>query len=142
MDARRPSRNRRRPRRPVTTTLLLALALVAGTLVASTAADAAARSASLASGGTISIRSGDGCTVKAAPPSNGRKYVRNFVCRFAGVVKAPPAQPAAPRIQTLVNGDTMAVTSADGCALKLVPKNNKYVKNVACWRDRRLRPRR
>jgi beta-glucanase (GH16 family) len=133
MDARRPSPPRRRPRRGLTTTLALALALVATTLVAPTEAYAAARSASLASGAGISIRSGDGCTVKLAPPANGRKFARNFVCQFVGTVKPPPAQPPAPRIQALFNGDTMAVTSADGCVLKPIPKNSKYVKNVGCF---------
>jgi beta-glucanase (GH16 family) len=128
MDARRPSR------RPRPTVLALALALLASAVVVLPTGDAYAVESYRAMTGntTISVRSWDGCTVKLAPPANGRKYVRNFVCVFQGARGPIPAAENRPSVW-LANGDKVTVFSNDGCQLKPVPKNNKYVKNVGCY---------
>jgi beta-glucanase (GH16 family) len=130
MDARRPSR----PRRPRLTALGLTLALLASALVVlpSREAYAAESYRALTAGTSVSVRSWDGCTVKLAPPTNGRKYVRNFVCVFKGATGPIPAAENRPSVW-MANGDKVTVFSNDGCILKPVPKNNKYVKNVGCF---------
>ena len=103
MDAPRPSRTRR----PRLVALGLVLALVATSVVVlpSTDAYAAERYYALTGGTTVSVRSWDGCTVKPAPPTNGRKYVRNFRCVFQGAVGPIPAAENRPR-SWMANGDT------------------------------------
>ena len=87
-------------------------------LLISVSAWGAATVQTLFNGNTLSVRSGDGCILKPAPPASGRKYVRNFTCTITGTPGTPPAAPAAPRIQTLFNGDTVSVRSGDGCIVK------------------------
>ncbi len=121
-------------RRPSAITLVVVLAMVVGTLVVPPNAFAAARSQILTNGQSISVRSSDGCTVKPALPTNGRRYVRNFICKFVGKVKAPPAYPSASRVQMLANGDSLSVVSGDGCRLKPAPPSTgrKYLRNFNC----------
>ena len=134
MDARPELRNVL-PRRPRVISLTIALAVVVGTLVLPTEnAFAVSKSQVLLNGQSVSVRSADGCTVKPAPPGNGRAFVRNFTCAFIGKVVAPPAYPAASRVQMLANGDKLSVVSGDGCKLKpALPKTGrKYLRNFTC----------
>jgi beta-glucanase (GH16 family) len=109
---------------------LLASALV---VLPTTDAYAVERYYAMTSGTTVSVRSWDGCTVKPAPPTNGRKFVRNFVCVFQGAVGPIPAAENRPS-SWMANGDELAVFSNDGCALKPAPPTTgrKYVRNFTC----------
>jgi beta-glucanase (GH16 family) len=130
MDARPLQRNVRS--RAIT--VVIALAMVTGSLVLPTRAFAAARSQVVYNGQIISVRSADGCKVKPAPPSNGRQYARNFVCQFVGKVVPPPAYPAASRVQMMSNGDTLSIVSGDRCKMKPAAPTTgrKYLRNFSC----------
>lgn len=124
-----------RPRRRRAVTLVAVVAVVVGVLVIPPSnAFGVARSQVLYNTQAISVRSADGCTVKPAPPGNGRLYVRNFTCRFVGNVVAPPAYPAASRVAMMANGDTLSIVSGDGCKMKPAAPTTgrKYLRNFLC----------
>jgi beta-glucanase (GH16 family) len=52
----------------------------------------AAHIVTLANGDTLSLRSLDGCRMKAAAPTSGRKFLRNFTCTIKGGTSSPPPQ--------------------------------------------------
>jgi len=82
----------------------------------------------------MSVRSGDGCKIKPAPPSSNRQYVRNFTCTITKTPGVLPVMPAAPRIATMRNGDTLSLFSIDGCKLKpAAPTSGRqYMRNYTC----------
>ena len=130
MDARRPHRRRHR----IAAVGAVAFAVFVSTLFIPSPAGAVDRWTAMSGGGTLSVRSWDGCSLKAAPPKNGRRFVRNFICIFQGKIKPPPAAPAAPAVSWMANGDRLTVYSADGCVVKPAPpaSGRKYVRNFTC----------
>ena len=103
--------------------LMLALA---GVLLTPGSASATVRARTLTNGQTLSVRSGDSCVVTPTAPTSGRKALRNFTCTPSGTPGPPPAQPPAPRIETLFAGDTLSLRSADGCLITpMAPSGGK-----------------
>jgi beta-glucanase (GH16 family) len=85
-------------------------------------------------GSTMSIRSGDGCKLRTAPPAGNHQAVRNFTCGFTRKPGVLPAQPAAARIQKMYNGDKFTIASADRCKIKTAPPSSGhlYIRNFVC----------
>jgi beta-glucanase (GH16 family) len=128
-----PARSRRR--RAVRLTILISVTVMVGALLVPGSAFGVARVQTLLNGGTLSVRSGDGCALKPAPPGGGRQLLRNFVCVIKnGKPGAVPVSPSAPLVQVMNNGDTLAVVSGDGCKLRPAPPTSgrRYVRNFTC----------
>jgi trimeric autotransporter adhesin len=123
----------RSPRRAAISVVLL-LALLVGLLTFASSASAATVTATVYNGATISIRSGDKCGLKTAPPTTGRRLIRNFFCNAIKKPGVPPAVPYAPRVQVLYGNQTFSLQSGDGCVLKVAaPKTgHKWVRNFTC----------
>jgi parallel beta-helix repeat protein len=135
MDARGTGdgRGARSPRR-ATVSIVVLLALLVGSVTFASSATAASSATVVYNGATISIRSGDKCSLKAAPPTTGRRLIRNFVCSPVKKPGVPPAVPYAPRIKVMYTNDTFSLQSGDGCVLKTAaPKTGrKLVRNFTC----------
>ena len=123
----------RSPRRG-TVSIVVLLALLVGSVTFASAASAASTATTVYNGATISIRSGDKCGLKPAPPTSGRRLVRNFYCKPILKPGAPPAVPYASRIQVMYGNDNFSLQSGDGCVLKTAaPKTGrKWVRNFTC----------
>ncbi|MGZ6979845.1 MAG: hypothetical protein ACXVJW_17180, partial [Acidimicrobiia bacterium] len=105
-----------------------------GALLIPASASAATPVVTLASGSTISVRSGDLCKLKPAPPTTGRSHLRNFVCIAVKNPGPPPVTPAAPKVQMVYGGGALTLKSGTGCVLKAaVPTGKlKWVRNYIC----------
>ncbi len=115
----------------VRVTILSVVAVLMAALI-TPSAFATARSQLLATGSTLSVRSGDGCSIKPAPPATNRQYVRNFTCTIKKTPGVLPVMPPAAHIVTMFNGDSLALLSVDGCKIKPSPPASKYMRNYTC----------
>lgn len=89
--------------------------MVGGALMLPGGAWGASETLTLYNRSSLSLRSGDGCTLKEAHPIRAARTARqDFRCEGTGAAVAPTG----PATVTLHHGDALSVMSGDGCSLK------------------------
>jgi beta-glucanase (GH16 family) len=122
--------------------LAVAGLLVGTLLVAVSPAAAVNRSFYMGDGGTLSVRSSDGCRIRVVKTTYRKTARRDYTCVFVKKHTLSPLGPNSARQVMMANGDVVTVMSADGCKVKPVKTGypTRWRRDLRCLITGRTKP--